>query len=107
MGLSQAHGDDGTVEKKRGQGTAEIEGGVRNERRLGRAFERLAPLHRRAKRECRAIERAHDDVSVRAAYLEPDATGGEIDRRLGRRFGRLARQMRSIGQRDATKPKEG
>jgi len=25
--------------------------------------------------------------SVRAAHLEPDATGGEIDRRFGRRFG--------------------
>ena len=86
MGLSQSYGDDGTVEKKRGQGTAEIEGGVRNERHFGRTFERLTPLHRRAKRECRSIERAQDDVGVRAAHLEPDATSSEIDRRLGRRF---------------------
>jgi hypothetical protein len=67
-------------------GTAEIEGGVRNERHVGRMFERLTPLHRRAKRECRGIERTHDDVGVRAAHLEPDATSSEIDRRRGRRF---------------------
>jgi len=44
MGLSRVHGDDGTIEKKRGQGAAEIEGGVRDKGRLGRTFERLAPV---------------------------------------------------------------
>ena len=86
MGMSQATAMMAPSRKSAGKARQRSKAGSATSARTGRTFERLAPLHRRAKRECRAIERAQDDVRVRAAHLEPDATGSEIDRRRGRRF---------------------